>query len=106
MRSRAKRCCSSGVSSPTVGGPPTEWCSIARGRCRRATPPSERRRRSLGGVALRHLPLAIEHHSVGGPPTVGEDTPEEQQRFALERIAGRHERVLELDDERIDIHLV
>src|SRR5688572_21812743 len=66
----------------------------------------ERRRRPLGGIALRHLPLAVEHVAVRGPLAIGEDAPEQQQRLALERVPRRHEVVLELDDERVDVDLL
>src|SRR6266511_398312 len=66
----------------------------------------ERRRRPLRGVALRHLPLAVQHVSLRRPAAVGEDPTEEQQRLALERVASSHEVVLELDDERVDVDLV
>jgi hypothetical protein len=59
-RSRAKHCCSSGGSSPTVAGPQTETCWIERDRCRRATPPSARRRRSS----------ASSGHASGSWPTI------------------------------------
>src|SRR5882724_3137437 len=66
----------------------------------------ERRRRPLRAVALRDLSLPVQHGSVGGPAAVGEDPAEEQQGLALERVAGGHEVVLELDDERVDVDLV
>src|SRR3989449_9015014 len=66
----------------------------------------ERTRCALRRLALRHLPFPIQHVALRGPAAVGEDPPEEQQRLALERVAGGHERVLELDDERVDVDLV
>src|SRR2546427_7502538 len=66
----------------------------------------ERRRCALRRVALRHLPFPVQHVALRGPTAIGEDPPEEQQRLALERVAGGHERVLELDDERVDVDLV
>src|SRR2546428_11171025 len=68
--------------------------------------PLEHRRRALRGVALRHLSLPVQDVSVRGPAAVGEDPPEQQQRLALEGVAGDHGRVLELDDERVDVDLV
>src|SRR5262245_3824033 len=64
------------------------------------------RSNALGGVGLRHLPLAIQHLALGGPPAIGEDSPEEQERLALERVAAHHRGVLELDDQRVDVDLV
>src|SRR5262245_37668818 len=66
----------------------------------------ERGRRPLGGVALRDLPFLVEHLALGRPLAVGEDPTEEQERLALERVAGHHEIVLELDHQRVDVDLV
>src|SRR5215510_10852333 len=66
----------------------------------------ERGRRALGGVALRDLPLLVEHLALRRPLAVGEDATEEQERLALERVAGHHEIVLELDHQRVDVDLV
>src|SRR2546425_9216075 len=57
----------------------------------------ERGGRPLGRVALRDLPLPVQHVAFRGPAAIGEDSPEEEQRLALERVAGGHEVVLELD---------
>src|SRR5690242_12964195 len=66
----------------------------------------EGRRRALGGVALRDLPLLVEHLALRRPFAVGEDPSEEQERLALERVARDHEVVVELDHERVDVDLV
>src|SRR5262252_841207 len=66
----------------------------------------ERGGRALGRVALRDLTFLVEHLALGRTLAVGEDAPEEQQRLALERVAGHHEIVLELDHERVDVDLI
>src|SRR5207249_1776622 len=66
----------------------------------------ERGRRSFGGVALWDLALAIQHLALGRTTAVAEDSPEQQERLALERVASGHEVVLELDHERVDVDLV
>src|SRR5215470_10421432 len=63
-------------------------------------------RRALGGIALRDLPLLVEHFALRRPLAVGENTAKEQERLALERVARDHEVVLELDHERVDVDLV
>src|SRR6266566_818562 len=59
----------------------------------------ERGRRSFGGVALWDLALAIQYLALGRTAAVAEDPPEQQEGLALERVAGGHEVVLELDHE-------
>src|SRR5207245_2236910 len=50
--------------------------------------------------------LAIQHLALGRTAAVAEDPPEQQEGLALERVAGGHEVVLELDHERVDVDLV
>src|SRR5215470_9653299 len=66
----------------------------------------ERGGRALGRVALRDLAFLVEHLALGRPLAIREDSPEQQQRLALERVAGHDEIVLELDHERVDVDLV
>src|SRR5262247_506818 len=66
----------------------------------------ERGGRALGRIALRDLAFLVEHLALGRALAIAEDAPEEQERLALERVAGHHEIVLELDHERVDVDLV
>src|SRR5437870_6302000 len=93
-----------------VQGPDTALLRLARivGQLPESCPELalERGRRSFGGVALWDLALAIQHLALGRTAAVAEDPPEQQEGLALERIAGGHEVVLELDHERVDVDLV
>src|SRR6267378_3642614 len=47
----------------------------------------ERGRCSLRGIALWDLSLAVQHLALRRPPAIGEDSSEQQERLALERVA-------------------
>src|SRR4029450_4345930 len=79
---------------------------LASSQKRAHSPRSNACRPRRGVVGLGHLPLAVQDVTLGGPPPIGEDAPEQQERLALERVAAHHRRVLELDDQRVYVDLV